>query len=97
MNQLAIDFAAPYQRHSMTSRAAAERIEPKLGTKRAIVLAFLRSNGGATDEEMQRSIPMGANTQRPRRVELVAARLIRDSGKTRATSGGDQAVVWEAA
>ena len=95
MNQLAIDFTAPYQRHSATSRAAAERIEPKIGTKRAIVLAFLR-NGPATDEEMQRGIPMGANTQRPRRIELVAARLIRDSGRTRATSGGDQAVVWEA-
>jgi hypothetical protein len=37
MTQLAIDFTAPYQRHSRTSRAAAERIEPKAGTKRAMV------------------------------------------------------------
>ena len=33
---------------------------------------------------------------RPRRVELVDARLIRDSGRRRATLGGDMAVVWEA-
>lgn len=97
--QLAIDFApAPYQSHSRTSRAAADGIEPKAGTKRAIVLAFLRGRGqdGATDDEMQREIPMGANTQRPRRVELLAARLIRDSGRERNTAGGDAAVVWVA-
>ena len=34
---------------------------------------------------------------RPRRVELVDARLIRDSGRRRATLGGDMAVVGEAA
>lgn len=99
--QMAIDFTpapAPYQRHSRTSRAAAASIEPKTGTKRAIVLAFLRGRGpaGATDDEMQREIPMGANTQRPRRVELLAARLIRDSGNERNTAGGDAAVVWVA-
>ena len=99
MTQLAIDFApAPYQRHSRTSRAAAVGIEPKAGTKRALVLAFLRGCGpaGATDEQMQRDIPMSPNTQRPRRVELVAARLIRDSGRVRDTAGGDAAVVWVA-
>ena len=98
MAQLAIDFTAPYQRHSKTSRASAERIEPKAGTKRAEVLEFLRARGpaGATDDEMQREIPMGANTQRPRRVELLAARLIRDSGIERNTAGGDPAVVWVA-
>lgn len=97
--QISIDFApAPYQRHSRTSRAAAVGIEPKVGTKRGMVLAFLRGCGpaGATDEEMQRGIPMGPNTQRPRRVELVAAKLVRDSGRERKTAGGDAAVVWVA-
>ena len=50
----------------------------------------------STDEEIQRELPMSANTQRPRRVELVDARLIRDSGRRRATLGGAMAVVWEA-
>ena len=88
---------APYQRHSATSRSAAAGIEPKAGTKRAQVLAFLRDHPeGATDEEMQQFIPMSPNTQRPRRVELLAAKLIKDSGRTRKTVGGDEAVVWVA-
>ena len=103
--QLSIDFdaamrhrRAPAQRHSATSRAAAASIEPTAGTKRAIVLAFLRGCGaaGATDDQMQAGIPMSANTQRPRRVELVRAHLVVDSGKTRLTPGGDDAVVWVA-
>ena len=62
MNQLSISFdfeprSAPYQRHSATSKAAALSAEPQAGTKRAILLAFLRGRGltGATDEEMQAS------------------------------------------
>lgn len=102
MSQLAIDFdtggTAPYQRHSRISRRAAEAMEPRAGTKRAQVLDFLRSCGprGATDEEMQRRIPMVNNTQRPRRIELVAARLVKDSGRTRKTCSGEDAVVWVA-
>lgn len=88
---------APYQRHSATSKAAAIGIEPKAGTKRAQVLDFLRDHPeGATDEEMQQCIPMSPNTQRPRRVELLTAKLIKDSGRTRKTVGGDDAVVWVA-
>lgn len=96
MNQLDINFTAPYQRHSATSKAAATSIEPKAGTKRAKVLEYIRSCSaqGATDEEMQQCIPMSPNTQRPRRVELLKAKLIKDSGITRKTMGGDEAVVW---
>lgn len=91
--------SAPYQRHSATSRAAAVGIEPMAGTRRAQVLAFLRDRGreGATDEEMQCRIPMSPNTQRPRRVELVQSFHVVNSGRTRATFGGDDAVVWIAA
>lgn len=99
-NQLALNFSAPapYQRHSATSKAAALSAEPTAGTKRAIALAFLRGRGahGATDEEMQELIPLTANTQRPRRVELVKGKFVVDSGRTRKTRGGDDAVVWVA-
>jgi hypothetical protein len=100
--QLSIDFtpsSAPYQRRSVTSRAAAVSVEPRTGTQRAIVLAFLRGCGtvGATDEQMQALIPLGANTQRPRRVELVRARLVVDSGTVRSTATGSPASVWVAA
>ena len=99
--QLSINFAsaaAPYQRRSATSRAAALSVEPKTGTQRAIVLAFLRGCGssGATDEQMQAQIPLSANTQRPRRVELVQARLVVDSGLTRVATSGKDVVVWVA-
>lgn len=103
LEQLSMSFdfsprAAPFQRHSATSRSAALSAEPAAGTKRALLLAFLRGRGlaGATDEEMQTVVPMNANTQRPRRVELVQGHFIQDSKRTRATVGGDQAVVWVA-
>lgn len=99
--QAALDFSARprYVRTSETSRAAQASAQPKAGTKRALVLAFIRGRGadGATDEEIQRDLPMGPNTERPRRVELVDAGLIRDSGRRRETLGGAMAVVWVAA
>lgn len=97
MNQLSINFKAPPRvRGSATSKAAAERAAPRAGTKRAQVLDYIRSCSaqGATDDEMQSCVPMSPNTQRPRRVELVRGGFIKDSGRTRPTSGGDQAVVW---
>jgi hypothetical protein len=45
---------------------------------------------------MQSSLPMNPNTQRPRRVELVQGLWVVDSGRTRKTMGGDEAVVWVA-
>lgn len=99
MNQLSLVLEprpAPWQKHSPTSRAAAMAAEPLAGTKRAILLAFLRGRGdlGATDEEMQACVPMSPNTQRPRRVELVEGRHIQNSGRTRKTGAGVDAVVW---
>ena len=97
--QLGFDLsprATPYQSHSATSKAAALSAEPSSGTKRGLLLAFLRGRGatGATDEEMQFLVPMNPNTQRPRRVELVQGGFIEDSHRTRPTLGGDDAVVW---
>lgn len=101
MHQLSINLdmvprRAPYVRGSATSKAAALSIEPTTGTKRAILLAFLRGRGadGATDEEMQLQAPMPQNTQRPRRGELVKGLFVIDSGRTRKTVGGDAATVW---
>ena len=56
--------------------------------------ASRRKAWGADDlNQIQAALDFDA---RPRRVELVDARLIRDSGRRRATLGGDMAVVWEA-
>jgi hypothetical protein len=77
----------PCQRHSVTSREAADAIKPD---------AYLRGRGedGATDEEMQDALGMGGSTQRPRRRELELAETVRNSGRTRRTKSGRNAVVW---
>jgi hypothetical protein len=73
----------PHQRHSDTSTAAAEAIRPDAGRLRQFVFEAIWGRGelGATDEELQELLDMPANTQRPRRVELVDAGRVRDSGR----------------
>lgn len=89
---------APYQPHSATSREAATKIRPKAETLRATVLDVIEFSGtyGRTDTEIQDILRLEGSTQRPRRVELLRAGLIRDSGRTRATASGRQATVWVA-
>jgi len=86
----------PFQRHSNTSRLAAIEALPFAATARGKVLQFIASKGayGATDEEIQDGLRMRANTQRPRRVELVDMGWIEDSGQTGRTQSGRQCVVW---
>lgn len=92
------EFAAPpFQRHSDTSREAAAAAEPSAGTERARCLEHFRScENGATDEEQQIALDINPSTQRPRRIELCAAGLVRDSTDRRRTRAGRRAVVWEA-
>ena len=89
---------APFQRHSKTSREAAQEIEPDVGTLEHTVLFALRffSDDGLTDEEMQRWLGLSANTQRPRRVSLCKKGLVRDTGQVRKTASGRKATVWGA-
>ena len=85
----------PFQKHSATSRAAAESVV-NAGTLRAKVRDFIADLGGygATDEEVQNALNLSGNTVRPRRRELEKAGHVVDSGRTRATQSGRQAVVW---
>jgi len=86
-----------YVRGSETSLEAALAIEPTTGTLRWRVLHELRKYpNGLTDHQMQELIPMNPSTQRPRRVELVRANLVKKSGYTRITPSGRQADVWVA-
>ena len=88
----------PVQSHSKTSRQAGKEIKLAVGTLRSRVLAFLLQRGehGATDGEMQAALSMNPSTQRPRRIELVNAGLVKDSGVKRKTESGRSAVVWVA-
>jgi hypothetical protein len=99
--QLAIDFesriSAPYARHSSTSRAASQAIEPRIHTQRYEVMQCIKQCGsrGATDAEISALLSLSGDTVRPRRGSLAAAGLIEKSG-TRKTASGRDADVWVA-
>ena len=80
----------------VTSVSAAHEIERCAETMRGEVYRWLLEQGktGATDEEMQRHLPMAQNTQRPRRRELELKGAVRDSGAKRRTQSGRMAIVW---
>lgn len=83
---------------SETSVAAAKSIEPVSGRLRKAVYEWLKSRGeqGGTDQEIQDALGMADNTERPRRIELVEAGYVRDSGQKRLTRSKRAAVVWSA-
>jgi hypothetical protein len=87
-----------FQRHSRTSRAAAESLTPTtVNACQRRLLDYLADHPeGATDEQMQLGIPMPPSTQRPRRIELARRGLVVEAGTRRAASGR-WAVVWRAA
>jgi len=91
-----LDQAIPFQAHSDTSREAAEQGRSKAPRDRAKCYAALIAAGpeGMTDEEMQRALNLDGSTQRPRRIELMKAALVIDSGRRRPTSKGHLATVW---
>jgi hypothetical protein len=91
-----MSYERPFQKHSDTSRDAAESMRPTAATLREAVFNYLfgRGSDGATDEEIQIDLDMAGNTERPRRRELQEAGKVRDSGMRRTTKTGRQAVVW---
>ncbi len=81
---------------SDTSRSAAKAVASSALALSRRVFDFIASRGslGATDHEIQTSLAIAGDTERPRRVSLQQANLIRDSGQRRATPSGRSAVVW---
>ena len=61
-----------------------------------IYLYLLERPFGATDEQMQRDLGLGSQTQTPRRGELVKLGFVEDSGQTGRTRRGRQARLWQA-
>ena len=76
-----------------TSIKAAIRVLPKTGSNRMRVYESLCQHN-ATDEELETSLNMSGNTIRPTRGTLVKDGLIKDSGFTRLTRSGNDAIVW---
>ena len=96
------DGEAPYVRSSKTSKAAAKSLQKKpetLPTLRMMVLQLVKKAGdrGRTCDELEAITKMRHQTCSARFNELHNKDLILDSGTTRATRSGRQAVVWVAA
>ena len=90
-----LDAFPPHQAHSSASRAAAGAIVASRETLRERVLAALeRSPQGLSDEQMQFMLAMNPSTQRPRRVELVRAGIVKDSNIRVRTLSGRLATLW---
>lgn len=101
MERRAPALTPPSQKHSETSRKAARAVEPKAGTQRGIVLAYIRSRGlaGAADFEgiaaLKQDCPSMENAYRARRGELVQLGLIRlATGMRRISPAGQECDVW---
>lgn len=90
------DRAAPYVKGSDTSKAAARSIEPDSKTLRGLILAFIRGRypGGATCDEIERSMGLRHQTASARVTELRDAGYILDTGLRARTSSGRSAVAW---
>ena len=88
---------APFQRHSSTSRAAAESMNKngKAAAQRALVFQCLMEHGPQTDEEIHDRLGLDGDSERPRRVSLVDAGVVHDTGEKRATKSGRKATVWK--
>ncbi|MEK6591982.1 MAG: hypothetical protein AABZ67_02755, partial [Pseudomonadota bacterium] len=89
-----MEIAAPFQKHSPTSREAARAISGKVGPmeRELLVLFFHAGDYGWTDDALIEKV--GTQSVRPRRIYLTAIGKLRDSGTTRKTRTGRNAVVW---
>jgi hypothetical protein len=89
----------PYQKHSSTSKEAAQAIKHRAGSIRQRVYEALLSCGadGATDDEVVVMLDgMNASTTRPRRIELVNLGAAYKTDQKRKTRAGRWACVYRA-
>lgn len=85
-----------YQRHSATSKAAADQFAGKAETIREQVFKVFESRlpEGLTDDEAYDSTGLKPNTCRARRCELVKEGRLVDRGLTRPGNEGLEQTVW---
>lgn len=98
-DRIDLRLIAPARRNApATSREAARRIQGVTGPRRRAVLGVIAQAGagGLTDDEGERLLGWRSQSYTPRRRELAMLGLVRDSGRTRQTTSGRDAVVWVA-
>lgn len=97
----AADQGAVGANHPETSRKAAKAVAPKRGTLRDVLFGVIANAGehGRTDAELHQAVDVDWRTDirsiGSARIDLRDKYgLIRDSGRTRLTPGGNEAIVW---
>lgn len=74
--------------------ACAMRSHATAQQQRVLECLQAAGNAGLTDEQIQASLNLSGNSERPRRAKLVELGLVRNTGLMRKTSSGHAAVVW---
>jgi hypothetical protein len=87
-----IVFVANYA--SKTSRDAAEKVLPKSGSIRRSIYDFIKSNGQATDFELEQFLSGKHQTVSASRRSLVIDGFIMDSGRTKKNAEGNDCTIW---
>jgi|GEM_PF-4664935 len=88
-----LKIKASYQKHSITSKAAARKVIPDLNKLQRRVFYYLEECRfqGSTDKEGYTTLDMPQNTYRPRRIELWQKRYVFYTEVTR-----EGCTVWKA-
>ena len=90
------ELLLPFQKHSDTSREAAESMKPHVRSlKDTVYVTLVHAKHGMTAEEICTATGLKGDTVRPRIVELVREDRIIVAGK-RKTKSGRNADVWVA-
>jgi hypothetical protein len=90
----------PIQGKKDTSKLAAKKIEPHVGTARHRILEEFRNYAfdvdeyGFTDSELMKRTDYLQNTLRPRRNELVEMGFLEDTGHKRKNPRGNLEIIW---
>ena len=92
MKQLELEY--PAYNYTETSKSAYIKQKPKLKTKRELVLEFVKSQP-STNYQIADELEMPLSSVCARVHELQECNLVINSGLTRETKYGKQAIVWE--
>ncbi|MHB1035228.1 MAG: hypothetical protein ACYC0Y_11335 [Pirellulales bacterium] len=87
----------PRARTRAASRLAAEQVKTRLPSLQSRVYQVIAAAGdGLTDEQISQALNVRPDSARARRIHLVHAGQVVDSGRRRLTLSGCQATVWVA-
>ena len=79
---------------SDTQEEAAKKVEPKIGTRKAMIYDLIVAFGGLSDSEIERITHLSHQSASAARNSLMRDGLIMDSGERIFNSRGNREIVW---